>query len=293
MSVFLRMMHGLQSVKMVEPVPPSPGYNYILLNDFITPMPATRRPYESEGDSRFDDFCNTVPSEWGAEYQESDLVSSTTGAQMLDSDTPVDFSSKGIPEGTPFGIVTWGSCPLESGPSYAITASSVSNGCTIELWYKTDYGLNNDDNVWLVSIGHNEGIQDGYPKLLLSMDLTNSASYSDPPVYSVMLRLTTVTNTSGTDYTETVSTNWTNGQWHHYALTYDASTNYVHFFLDGHKVKSITDATNDIQELFTTVSYMDFVSSDGYNIPKGRTAQIAVCDQCKWTDDFTVPTVAY
>ena len=65
------------------------------------------------------------------------------------------------------------------------------------------------------------------------------------------------------------------------------------FFLDGHKVNSITNATNDIQELFTTINYMDFVSSDEYDMPVGRTTQIAVCDQCKWTDDFTVPTVAY
>jgi hypothetical protein len=298
MSAFLRMMHGLQSVKMAESVPPSPSYNYVLLNNFISPMPETRKPYESQGDSRFDDFCNTVPSVWDSCYQTNDLVSSIPGEQMLDDTLPVDFSSKNIPAGTPFGIVTEESCPLYEGPSYAIAASSVSNGCTIELWYKSNYSWNDQDNVWLVKIGHTNGTSDAYPNLLLTMNLTNGSSYGgydeQSPEYDVTLRLSTESNQSGTPYTETISTNWADGIWHHYALTYDASTNFVHFFLDGHKVKSITDAVNDIRELFTTVSYMGFARITGDSIiPKGRFAQIAVCDQCKWTDDFTVPTVAY
>jgi hypothetical protein len=281
----------------VGPTPgpgPTPSYNYILLNNFITPMPEPRKPYESQGVSSSDNFINTVPSEWPDSYQTNDLVLSTHGDQLLDDASTIDFSSKNIPAGTPFGIVTSDSCPLGEGPSYAISSSSVSNGCTIEMWYKSSYTWNVQDNAWLVSIGHKNGISDAYPKLLLTINGNNMSGYAESiPEYYAMLRLSTESNTRGTDYNATVSIDWANGIWHHYALTYDASTNFVHFFLDGHKVKSITDATNDIRELFTTVSYIDFLSSNGSDLPKGRTAQIAVCDQCKWTEDFEVPTVAY
>ena len=286
MSTTLRLMHYLHSIKNESPTPPGPSYNYILLNDFITPMPTPMpNPYSLPGD---DNFLNIIPSEWDSDYQTSDLVSNIAGSQMLDSDTPVDFSSKNISTGTPFGIVTWDSCPKEICPRYAITEGSLSNGCTIELWYKSDFTINQEDNAWLANIGvENNNAR----SLLLSMNESQTAGYSPTFEYSVTLRL----NTSSTrqDYDQTITTDWLDGNWHHYAITYDATTHYVHFFLDGHKEKSITDASATIQDIFTNATHVDFAQSDGYDIPKGRFAQIAVCDVCKWTDDFTVPTVAY
>ena len=280
----------------VGPVPPgpgpgpTPGYNYVFMNQFISPMPEPVHPYE-ELPNTYDNFENVVPASWDSDYQSDDLVSSTPGDTMLDSDTPVNFSSKGIQTGTPFGIVTWDSCPLEAGPIYAATEGSLSNGATIELWYKLDFSVNEETNVWLASIKPNNSHGGGYPTLLVAMEMENPSEYSPSRKYSSYIRLST--SSDRFNYTEEVPTNWGDGEWHHYALTYDASNQVVHFFIDGHKVKTISDKTSLIQELFAYATNLEFAQSDGYTLPHGRFAQIAVCDECKWTEDFTVPTVAY
>ena len=289
MSAFIRMMHCLQSVTAVSPVPPAPGYNYILLNNFITPMPSPM-PNPIPGVSS-DDFCNTVPAEWESNYQDNELVSNVVDDPLLDTDTPIDFSGKNIQTGTPFGIVDWTCCTNGEGPRYAITEGALSNGCTIELWYKSDYSISDETTVWPAFIGTDD-THGKYPNLLLSMNVINATSYEDPPTYSVMLRLSTG-DYSKTDYNQTISTNWLDGNWHHYAITYDSTNTAVHFFIDGYKVKTIDDCPTDIQHVFEYANHVDFAQGTGNDMPKGRFAQVAVCDECKWTDDFTVPTVAY
>ena len=275
----------------VGPIPPgpgpTPGYNYVFMNQFISPMPEPIHPYEELPD-KCDNFENVVPASWDSNYQSNELVSDIPGAQMLDSDTPIDFSGKGISSGTPCGIVTSDSCPLDEGPTYAITAGSLGNGCTIELWYKSDRTITQENNAWLIRVGvENNNAR----SLLLSMEGRPIEEYSPIFEYSATLRLSN--GSTSKNYNQTIETNWLDGNWHHYAMTYDSTAQVVHFFLDGHKAITIDDAANTLQDIFTNAAHVDFAPNNGYEIQKGRFAQIAVCNECKWTEDFTVPTVAY
>ena len=261
---------------------PTPTYNYILLNQFTSPMPAT---------TDTDDFRIEVPSSWhDATYQTDDLVSSTPGDQMLDSDTPVDFSGKGIQTGTPCGIVDWDCCPGEMMPRYAITAGDLSNGATIEVWYKSDYSVQSDDSYpWLIAMDSTSNNYD----IILSPETENGSGTAG---HQMSLLFTVDDGSSyGTRYTydQTMQDQWNDGNWHHYAITYDSTANEMYVFFDGTKVITVDDRTSDVQGLFAGANRLKFAQSNGTFIPEGRFAQIAVSDECKWTDDFTVPTVAY
>ena len=78
--------------------------------------------------------------------------------------------------------------------------------------------------------------------------------------------------------------------WHHYAITSDGDKIYV--FIDGIKKAEETLTAADKTYLAGIKHYTYSTQGGGY-VLWGRLSQIAICDECKWTSNFTVPTVAY
>jgi hypothetical protein len=112
----------------------------------------------------------------------------------------------------------------------------------------------------------------------------------------------------GTLFGETIEfSDWLK-DWHHYAISVDSSNMY--FFIDGKKAgqralaDNVTIESHDAEPVSITHTLGEFLAMtsdalviEGYNYNQeswdGGIAQVAVCDSCKWTADFEVPTVAY
>lgn len=111
--------------------------------------------------------------------------------------------------------------------------------------------------------------------------------------------------------------NWL-GCWHHYVVSINATD--LYFFIDGKKIADVPLSTvEEFDYTWWTHSGGDHIQHEEHfngpisgiisQIPgllqlkglntnswdtfDGGYAQVAVCNQCKWTDDFTVPTEAY
>ena len=99
---------------------------------------------------------------------------------------------------------------------------------------------------------------------------------------------------------------WATG-WHHYAICIDID--YMYFFIDGHKAgqKSMSDEITVVSSgapIIITQTVGEFIAAlrdsieiKGINANQsswdGGYAQIAACNDCKWTGDFTPPPKAY
>jgi uncharacterized protein (TIGR02145 family) len=259
----------------VTPPPgPTPSYNYVLLNQFVSPMPSTTDAM---------DFTNEVPADFTDQstYQTDDLVSVTAGDPMIDTDAPVDFTAQSISTGTPVGIIDLNNPDYDgmNGPNYSLTAGALSNGFTLELWYKA---VGADYNPWLAVIGTDSGSGMSGDTLFLNL----GGSYD-----AMTFR---INGSSVIDYDGTMSGNWNDGAWHHYAVCYDATAAKVYLFADGAKLTTVTTDINLISGVLATANAIQFGPANGSgDVPFGRYAQAALCDSCKWDDDFTVPTTAY
>jgi hypothetical protein len=90
-----------------------------------------------------------------------------------------------------------------------------------------------------------------------------------------------------------ISKTVTNQTWHHVALSCDGSNLYL--FYDGELLGTVVIASVSglSAMLSSALKVMVNVDSSGSGANTIWYAQLALCDACKWTADFTVPTVAY
>ena len=90
-----------------------------------------------------------------------------------------------------------------------------------------------------------------------------------------------------------VSKTVTNQAWHHVALSCDGTNLYT--FYDGELVGTVAIASVSglSTMLASALKVMVNVDSGGYGANELWYAQLALCDSCKWTDDFTPSKEAY
>jgi hypothetical protein len=238
------------------------------------------------------DYTITVPdfTDYESLYQTNDLVSSTIGDPMLDSDAPIDFTAKGISTGTPCGIV-FPSDAYSNDIAYPLESGALSGGFTIEFWYKSYEGSNDDYYPWIFGIGTENA--SGYlnsPSLSLEL----KENYDD---YARDLMRIRLTGNPDAEYEDKLSQPWGDGAWHHFAMCYDATATKIHMFYDGTSIRTIDSTDSSMAAMKNVIDNATILHSTGMNDevypPLGRFAQFAVCDSCKWSTDFTVPTTAY
>lgn len=284
--MFTRLLHTIQShIMSKEPEPgpgPGPSFDYLILNQFIDPMPTPVPRQYIVGD-----FTNEVPSDFNDQwvYQKDDLVSDTVGSQFLDSDSPIDFTSKGISIGTPFGLIyEHDGLYAETGIGYSIQQGGLAGDFTVETWYK-------NYEMWFFGLIKLAGPLNEYgyatlPSIIIELSNDTELILDFDDGDSVRFQL---------EYT--LEPQWNDGNWHHYALSYDSTAQAFYLFYDGKKIVTI-DSTNEhfssLKNALDTVAVVEagYTVGDGY-FPSGRFAQFAVCQQCKWNSDFTPSTTAY
>lgn len=224
-------------------------------------------------DSDHSDFYNTYPADLSTlwynveDWSDTNLVSTTAGDQLLYSDNSFDFSKYGLTAGqVPFGFCK--GYDIYDGAGYAnITLPSE---WTLETWFYSPLG--SGDPFW----GSFFEIGPSYPNLIRLFVETNSISLHamDNEVF---------------DVTKTV----TNQSWHHVALSCDGTNLYT--FFDGELIGTVAIAsvTGLSTMLASAVKVMVNVDSNGNGSNELWYAQLALCDSCKWTDDFTPSKEAY
>ena len=247
---------------------PTPGYNYIILQNFLdghtigTPIP---------GDSSYSDFYNTYPSDistlWYSvdDWSDNNLVSTTAGDQLLYSDNSFDFSKYGLTTGqVPFGF-----CKIYDiyhGAGY--DNITLPSEWTFESWF---YTPNNDP--WYGSFFEIGPDDSNLIKLF---------------IYSGSISLFAMNNE-----VINISKTVTSQAWHHVSLSCDGTNLYL--FYDGELLGTVAIASVSglSTMLASALKVMVNVDSGGYGANSVWYAQIALCDECKWTDDFVPPKYAY
>lgn len=324
--------HGLLTIGNGSgPLPPEPSHYYYILQNFVdgheigTPI--------LSGDDHGEDWIRTVLSsidlsdEWLCDDQ-SHLVDSTVGADLIDDRAPLDFSKYNISSGTPYGMCTSNyddttcmvSFDVSLRRSYPITVETFASARTMTAYYDS-YGnervfslgslgsarvpkynlsleINSTTNeiTLVMNGGLNNSATSGGPYTLLTVDCSTDPDFANP---------------SATSY-DTELGLWLPG-WHHYAITIDEEK--IYLFIDGH-LKGTVDLETYISFnviVFNGSSFVTktlsgtlrsmlndmetFVSVKAYNMNQesfdARYANFAVTDVCKWTSDFDIPTVPY
>jgi hypothetical protein len=250
-------------------ISPAPSYNYIILQNFLdghtigTPI----------SDSDHSDFYNKYPADIGTlwynaeDWSDTNLVSTTPGAKLLYSENGFDFSKYGLPAGQiPFGFCK---CyDIYDGAGYAnITLPSE---WTLESWFYSPLG--SGDPFW----GSFFDIGPSYPNLIRLYVDTNSIS-----LFAM--------DNEVLDVSKTV----TNQAWHHVALSCDGTNLYT--FYDGELIGTVAIASVSglSAMLASAVKVMVNVDANGNGSNTLWYSQLALCDSCKWTDDFTPSKEAY
>jgi hypothetical protein len=301
----------------------TPTYNYVVLANFIQGHSTGTITEGSWITDVMSDDAKLAAWIWG-DYS-GYLVDSTVGSPMVDPRSPIDFSAYGVSNGTPYGLIT---CNLDDTNCRLIydTTGVSKTSMTAEMWVFgcSDYpedGYNTNGPEPLMTIGamdRHEGSQ--WEDLInLTMYLNTADGYEDVcGIHVVIAQGTTDYNGEGVLFylsPETLSTlfgttvvfdEWVKN-WHHYAICIDTSS--LYFFIDGKKAGqmalsnnvTIEDHSTSEQVTHTLGEFLTMTTDNlvikGYNFNQyawdGGFAQVAVCNACKWTADFEVPTVAY
>lgn len=254
----------------VGPTPPAPSYNYVILQNFLdghtigTPI----------SDSDHSDFYNQYPADistlWYTveDWSDTNLVSTTPGDQLLYSENGFDFSKYGLPAGqVPFGF-----CNGKKSDGAGYANITLPSEWTLETWFYSPLSGEYSDPFW----GSFFEIGPSYPNLIRLFVETNSISL----------------HAMGDELFD-VSKTVTNQAWHHVALTCDGTNLYT--FYDGELIGTVAIASVSglSAMLASAVKVMVNVDSNGNGANTLWYAQLALCDSCKWTEDFEVPKVAY
>ena len=306
-----------------SPTPPS--FEYVILQNFVSGQDIGS-PDLNNGSS----WVSTIQSDgwysnnWmGLETYGGNLLSSTVGDAAIDTSTPLDFSKYGINGGTPFSVITCNdddyrtrvAFSIQNLDAFPITIETFA--CGRPLYEGNDY-VSIGGVVPVFSIGKYD--DNGY-KPNLNFCVYPDAGYAgeDNAIFvKADIGLDYDSGNVGQEligipYWEPNVSNsmarWL-AHWHHYALTIDNDNMYM--FVDGSLKGTISLSTQlnfeygpygssqynktlreFLNEMDTSlVCVKNIGNSDGYCFD-ARFAQFAVCQECKWTSDFTVPTEAY
>ena len=250
--------------KRVESDERQPTYT-LLLNwvENIGPTPshgssiATSYELGMDGGSEWTDI-------WSNSYETDYFASKVEGDPLIDTRNPIDFSGYGIANGTPFvemkKVYDW-----TAYPSYAITMPS-DVVFTLETWYAaSQYELTRGDAISLLYLeGDNS-------RLNLIVVPAENRMYLQ--MYDYHIESFTLADTN----------------YHHYAITCDGTD--LRVFVDGTAVMTVALEDYDKAQLALATSFVFYQMYMGPAL--GRFAQTALCNKCKWTENFTPPTTAY
>ena len=314
----------MSAVRGSSPTPPTPTYEYEILQNFIqghsVGEPAqSGDPWITQVLSEEDYYTN-----WLA-YTTENLVDTTVGATLIDSRKPLDFSKYNVSSGTPYGISTSNQddehCEVDFEVSslYPITLETFAFGRSDEAYQgRTCYETMGSERI--LTLGSKGDAFNPKNNIYLDVNTTNNeitlGICGSLIPYDVQTLLTIECASD-----EDISTQNANGMdlglwlpnWHHYAVTIDINNLYL--FLDGKLKGTVALSTQcefDVQryngstfvtehrsgtlkQMIDSTDSVIFIK--GYNLNHetfdGAYAQLAVCNQCKWTSDFTPPTEAY
>ena len=201
---------------------------------------------------------------WSNSYETDYFASKVEGDPLIDTRNPIDFSGYGIANGTPFvemkKVYDW-----TAYPSYAITMPS-DVVFTLETWYAaSQYELTRGDAISL---------------LYLEGDSSRLNLHVVPVENRIYLRMY--------DY-HIESFTLADTNYHHYAITCDGTD--LRVFVDGTAVMTVALEDYDKAQLSLATSFVFYQMYMGPAL--GRFAQTALCNKCKWTENFTPPTTAY
>ena len=246
-----------------EPIWSGAGNDWKVLTEFIEGMDNPESDWDQQSSSN--------------KYEFNYYNSTTVGDRLSDTRNPIDFTSYGITGSTPFGLVTWYKAYDDYVFSYENVFSTANDGkFTVEFWYAMspeEIGTDYSPTSYLCQLSN-----DNWDNVFFK---ANHDTYGDEDYFEL-------------DFSSTISIPYTKSEigtsWHHYAITSDGDKIYV--FIDGIKKAEETLTTADKTYLEGIKHYTYSTQGSGY-VLWGRLSQIAICDECKWTSNFTVPTVAY
>ena len=305
----------------------TPSYNYSILANFV-PGHTVGTIVEGSWIETVQSFNDCV-EEWILNYNSTEadyaiykahMVDGTVGERTVDNRTPVDFSAYGIATGTPYGMST-NNTDVGTTVKYSIS-SQLKSEMTAEFWAfaipeDPSEGYNTHGSLALLRIGNQVGGEPDYLELLNLTLYVDSAYEPDYGIHLAFLynegfsREFQLAHLSPSDlstlFGEQIDFKKWLTDWHHYAISIDSS--FLYLFIDGKKAVQVALTSSGTVTSYEGVSTTGTVSellalTDNVIGIKGTTeyegkvwnggyAQFAVCDACKWTADFTVPTTAY
>lgn len=320
------------------PTPPTPTYEYILLQNFVPGH--IIGTIDTSWSRTIQDWITTVlypdwdhdDYEYGDNYEDiwsssinHDLLDSTVGATLIDTTTPIDFSNYGITTGTPYGMITGNGDEYRLDLIFSLDSELFNpKNVTFELfamgrtqyngslYYSTNgsetimtlgrsYNKQEDQNCWSIFVDINTDRSEDQISLMIDRN--------DYGVYTIGA----VSSNSNNFLDSGLSiSNWV-AHWHHYAMTIDGTN--IYLFIDGKKYIEVPISTNieftykewegssrvtrtysgTIEGIIKQIEpyvLLKGINGNQYSFDAGY-AQVAVCTECKWTDDFTPSTTAY
>lgn len=325
--------HGISSLfggSPTPPTPPTPTYEYLLLQNFVDGHDIGSPDLTKgvnwvkaiQSDSWYDD-------NWmGYESYGGNLLSNTVGDATIDTSKPLDFSKYGITTGTPFAVSTCNGDDYRCRVSFSIPNLQTAP-LTIETFACGRPRYEGDDYVDAIGINPifqlgNHASTNPYtplPNLTFSLCPDDGYAGEDSAIFvkadigGNFDSMSMGQEIMGIPYWDpgvSYSMQKWAARWHHYALSIDTDNMYM--FVDG-SLKATTSL--DMQLSFnylnasmqqatynktlreflseidlSTISVKCVANSDG-SVFDARFAQVAVCQACKWTSDFVIPTEAY
>lgn len=303
----------------VPPTPPTPTYEYEILQNFIEGH-SIGEPSEDK-----DPWITQVLSEEDYDtnwlvYTTENLVDTTVGAALIDSRNPLDFSKYNVSSGTPYGISTNNyddeHCEVDfefTSSLYPITVETFAFARSYEEYFET-YGSER-----IISIGSCGNAFN--PKTNIYLEINTNGNEINVGIcgglvpYQAQTLISIDCSTDEDIHTrnDDMDLSYWLVNWHHYALT--INNNNLYLFLDG-KLKGtvalntqcefdvqkyngsafvIEHRSGTLKQMLDSMDNVIFIKGNNLNHETfdGAYAQLAVCNQCKWTSDFTPPTEAY
>lgn len=312
-----------------SPTPPS--FEYVILQNFVTGHDIGT-PDLNNGSSWVSTIQNDSwygTNYMGLETYGGNLLSSTVGDASIDTSTPLDFSKYGINGGTPFSVITCNGDDYSTRVAFS-TQNLEAFPLTMEIFAcgrpseeDEDYVADTMGPVPVFTIGNYASTNPYTPKPNLSFCVDTNAGYAGEDSVIFVKADIGLAYDKSTEGQELIGiTYWDPGmsrsmnrwlaQWHHYALSIDNDNMYM--FVDGSLKGTISLSTQlnfsytdgsfaivqynktlreFLSEIDMSLVYVKNASNSNGGTFDARFAQFAVCQSCKWTSDFTVPTEAY
>ena len=307
--------------KFIEP--PSEGVEYLILQNFVaghsigTPSKFYWLPNvltEAECEQYGNGSANSLSRDF------SRMVNTTAGQPCIDSDTVLDFSKYGI-NGMPCALAgIYGEFDGEVG--FELSTDTMKP-LTVETFVLARDNESFTGAVPLLCIGTDEGYNINDSKAVIYLSMSAGATEGDDFAdFQLQIQyhggsevVLGYFSPEGVDNEQVYLTTLMLNHWNHIAICIDTSNIYVFF---AGKCRLTVPLSRSI-----TLEYTEWIDNNNYNtrtvtktlgeyidemdkkvcvntFGHGNWAcfdaewcQFAVCNTCKWTTDFTVPTEAY